>query len=595
MREKRCAGLVLFAALSATALGQGTPEGPNQDDLGDPVPPGVRARFGTLRLRHDRDVASLAFSPDGKTFASTGSDGEIRLWDVATGKELRRSRRRRGAFLSVAFPPDGKWLAAGTNDGVAQVSLETLQESWSETGHVFWTNDVACSPDGKTILSWGKGHDGPGVVRLFDASSGKMLWEQNEATPGFAAFSPDSKTIAVGIDKERVSLRDAATGKETSKIACTGGDAVFSALAYSKDGKTIAAWGRGRAHVRFLDVPGKKERKKVACKPGDGMECAAFSPDLASVAFGKDRLVLADLEKGAAPRTLAETSGPDSLVQALAFSPDSKVVLAGRASPVTKGSARIHAFVVATGAEAIPLGSREPAVGLAFSHDGKLLAVLRQDEIDVRDLGMKTTRRKLAGKHLSQVAFSPDGKTIAASSRERVLSWGEGDEKPRESPAHPGFHVVAFSLAKNLVAVEDDKLELALIDLASGKELCRAGASPAKGAIFQFSPDGSLLVCAASAKPIRATETATGKTAREVQNESEVLCLAVSPDGKTLGYAVKKDANSHPVQIADLETWSAKKALAVPSTIGVAALAFSPDSKTLAQGSSRTAFLFEVP
>src|SRR5262249_47570382 len=57
----------------------------------DPLPPGAIARIGTVRLQHGAAVSRLTFSPDGKTLASIGGySSVVHLWDVATGKEIRR-------------------------------------------------------------------------------------------------------------------------------------------------------------------------------------------------------------------------------------------------------------------------------------------------------------------------------------------------------------------------------------------------------------------------------------------------------------------------------------------------------------------------
>src|SRR5947207_1656698 len=98
--------LTFFAATILTSAVQAqAPAQPRTDALGDPLPPGALARLGTLRLKHNREappkiragltigddatiMQKVAFAPDGKKFASMGHR-DVRLWDTATGKQLR--------------------------------------------------------------------------------------------------------------------------------------------------------------------------------------------------------------------------------------------------------------------------------------------------------------------------------------------------------------------------------------------------------------------------------------------------------------------------------------------------------------------------
>jgi WD40 repeat protein len=75
---------------------------------------------------HQGWVRSVAFCPDGKTLASAGLDGTVRLWRVATGKEIRRFRGHQSGVHSVAFSADGSVLVSGSADS-------TLL-SWDVTG-----------------------------------------------------------------------------------------------------------------------------------------------------------------------------------------------------------------------------------------------------------------------------------------------------------------------------------------------------------------------------------------------------------------------------------------------------------------------------
>src|SRR5262245_32230740 len=96
--------------LLARPIAAGEPSRLKTDQHGDPLPPGAIARLGTLRFRPPA-LFEVAWSPDGKTLASSGYRRPIRLWDVATGKEIRRFDMK-GTATVLAWSPDGKMLAS---------------------------------------------------------------------------------------------------------------------------------------------------------------------------------------------------------------------------------------------------------------------------------------------------------------------------------------------------------------------------------------------------------------------------------------------------------------------------------------------------
>ena len=106
-------------------------------------------------------VEDVAFSPDGKTLAMASYEGNVQLWDVATGKLLETLKGHSSAVQAVVFSPDGRTLASGSTDQTVRLwNVETRRELMQldpgsvELGAVY---TLAFSPDGKQLLAGGQG------------------------------------------------------------------------------------------------------------------------------------------------------------------------------------------------------------------------------------------------------------------------------------------------------------------------------------------------------------------------------------------------------------------------------------------------------
>jgi len=401
-------------------------------------------------------VASVAFSPDGRTLAAGYSGrgrGGVVLWDTARRARLQDQPLAvaEGDVWSAAFCPDGKTLAAGYRDfrvGMSGVVLwDTTRRARLQDQSLAVAEgrvaSVAFSPDGKTLAA-GYGSVGRGGVVLWDTTRRARLHDQPlvvaEGDVWSVAFSPDCKTLAAGYGGVGgVVLWDATRRARLQHQPLAVVEGHVASVAFSPDGKTLAA-GYGRVgdgggvvlwdttrRARLLDQP-------LAAAEG-WVRSLAFSPDGKTLAagygsVGRGGVVLWDTTRSSRllDQPLAVTEGD---VGSAAFSPDGKTLVAGYGFGGggvvlwdTARRSRIQDQVLAVGEGRV--------ASVAFSPDGKTLAAgygkVGGGGVVLWDATLRSRLQDqplaIAEGFVASVAFSPDGKTLAAGYRGDLVRGG---------------------------------------------------------------------------------------------------------------------------------------------------------------------------
>ena len=580
---------------------------------GDSIPiwnaeTGELVRILTAGPDRGTSYGGLAFSPDGVLIASSSGfpfdPGQVKIWDVATGRELQNFSKVTGASSSVAFSPDGTRLAvaggemdrgslltvwdveSGKNlltkpapvSAMAWVSvafssdgnsLALASGKFDETntdkrsgevtildsrtgepvmaplkGHKGPLTSVSYSPDGKHLASIGYDL----MVRIWDAKTGEKTQEFRVASlrPLRVVFSPDSRRVATASDDNSARVWDATTGQEL--LALRGHTHEVTGVAFRGDGKRLAT------------------------------SCADHTVKIWNAETGMDALTL---------------SHDSTWVNGVAFRPDGRQVVT---ACIDK---KVRLFEVADGQLRQTFDDRFGAVwDVTFSPDGTLIASASGEWTRPKELGQVTIRNTATGevKHklrahaglVRKSVFRPDGKRLATAGGEnsaesgvvKVWDLDTGLEILSCRGHTTGLIALAYSPDGRFLASAGWDNTVRLWDADTGVEVSRFQGFVGPIWKVAFDRDGTHIASVCEDATVRIWEVKTQTVVEFKGHKGSVRCLAYSPDGTRIATGGVDET---------IKIWNpsnGQEALTLRGHTGpLWDLAFSPDGHRIASAS----------
>jgi WD40 repeat protein len=612
---------VIAAGAASTQPGAKPALSPSTDSAGDPLPAGAVARLGVTRFRHGGWNSGMAISPDSKTLVTTGEGGDIRFWDIASGKLLHQVKEAKRQFQGPLYSPDGKWLVT------TAVAADFRSKQPAEL--VFWDPrtrkpgrtyalrfkpdqrspaQFRFTPDGKFLIGNTEGH-----AVVIEAETGQELLRYRLGTRplGALALSPDGRLVAASEEYHADVKLWEWESVEPPRVLKSNRDRGFGTLAFSPDGKLLFGRGRdtGDDGIAVWDVrTGKLVKEWVGHRSLDYASHFAVHPDgklLAVVQAGNrdgddgPGLFLWDMETGKLVRRLPTGGRP------VLFSPDRRW-LAVR----TESGARVWDIKTFREVAVYEDSHRGTVERMELSSRGVLATASYDNTIGLWDPKGKFLRKLPVGEHIYSMAFSPDGGLLLVARANAIELWEVATGKKRYSlPGHGqygGRRAVGFSadgaaffsfgddffFRRYRIANGKALVEKRLIPAGMDEKKIRAGRDDPRAEMFllnlvgaEFTRDGKTLVLAQHQR-IHVFDTASGAEVRHIETGDflDFNGFALSPDGRWLLAATRVPSPAKPNELArpqryvtiwDLATGKRLRSTPLPEAYG-SRVAFSP-------------------
>jgi WD40 repeat protein/transcriptional regulator with XRE-family HTH domain len=484
---------------------------------------------------HTADVGGVAFSPDGKYLAAASRDSTVRLWEIATGQTAQIFSASAGMDY-IAFSPDGRYIAGTGVDPAARIwDVATGDTVHVLTGHTSYLTRVAYAPDGKYVLTG----SGDSTARLWDAATGDQVrvFSGHTSDVSSVAFTPDGKYVATG-DDHTVRLWDITTGQIAREFTGHKPGTWVSGIAFSPDGKYMVSVSADET-ARLWDAATGQFIRYLGVRQGL-LQDVTFSPDSRLVATAGDSGIarvwnLQTFQGG------MQFIGHIGAVWQASFSPDGKlIVTASEDNTAHIWNAATGQLMIILKGHTMGLGNAVGVRGAVFWPNGKMVLTAGVDgTARLWDATTGQELRRFEGHTdlVNRAVFSPDGKYVVTASHDGTARVWDAQTAQmitiylNQGPRH--INRVVFSPDGKTVATSGDDGTARIWDPLTGEDLMVFKGHTDIVTGIAFSPDGKYLVTASDDGTSRLWEVANGQEVRRFAGHpGRAFGVGFSPDGK---------------------------------------------------------------
>jgi len=477
-------------------------------------------------------TAALLFSPNGRLLATVGYS-QFAVLAADTGNELFRSAiaSANSASHPASFSADSALIAINSSPAPVILDATTGTEIMRLPSGPATTN-VEFNPGSPGLLA---SSDDNGFVRLFEARTGRPVWERNVGrTVRALAFSSDGRSLAASGFDSIARILDAGDGAETARIPLSD---FARTLAFSGDGRWVAS-DSDDGSVRVFDSRTGRELWRIA--HANSVGSVTFSPDARLLATGDEDGTVRIVELVRADEVFRFFVSKDEN-RGIGISRD-----AHRLALISRNNLQLREMPDGRITTSIPF-RHTVTTSLVVSADGRWLAY------DLEPLSVVSTQD---GSEVLQIVFSPDGSRIATADGDAVVLHEIAPKGSKITLKVSNPDAMSFSADGRHIAIESRT--------KPGNESGKATST----AVLVF-------------------EVASGREAGRIPTSGDVEDIALNADGRLM--AISEDKTLQVFQVATT------KPVSVASQKGAhTMLSFSPDSSQIASSTANAVHVFEV-